>query len=89
VPWLSRSSELTRLLPCAPAPARSGYKVTKIREPEEPHRLGLLFQVNLPEIKADVRPMRRFMSAFEQRREIPNRALQYLLVRVPSLPAPA
>lgn len=77
------------MLPCAPAPARSGYKVTKIREPEEPHRLGLLFQVNLPEIKADVRPMRRFMSAFEQRREIPNRALQYLLVRVPSLPAPA
>lgn len=56
--------------------------MTKIREPEEPHRLGLLFQVNLPEIKSDVRPMRRFMSAFEQRREVPNRALQYLLVRL-------
>lgn len=55
--------------------------MTKIREPEDPHRLGLLFQVNLPEIAAGVRPMRRFMSAFEQRREVPNRALQYLLVR--------
>lgn len=60
----------------------AGYKVTKIREPMAPHRLGLLFQVLLPEIKEDVRPIRRFMSAFEQRREIPNRAIQYLLVSV-------
>ncbi|CDZ96804.1 splicing factor 3a subunit 2 [Phaffia rhodozyma] len=59
---------------------RPGYKVTKIREPTAPHRLGLLFQANLPEIKDGVRPIRRFMSAFEQRREIPNRAIQYLLI---------
>lgn len=70
--------ELTLLLSPDPPP---GYKVTKIREPSSPNRLGLLFQVMLPEIKEGVRPIRRFMSAFEQRREIPNRAIQYLLVR--------
>lgn len=34
----------------------------------------------LPEIKAGEKPRRRFMSAFEQKKETPNRALQYLLV---------
>lgn len=43
-------------------------------------RVGLLFEVNLPEIKADVMPLHRFMSSFEQRKEAPNRAWQYLLV---------
>ena len=42
--------------------------------------MGLLFTVSLPEIKAGEKPRRRFMSAFEQRREIPNRALQYVIV---------
>lgn len=58
----------------------SGYKVTKIREESSPNRHGLLFKIDLPEIKDGVRPIRRMMSAFEQRREIPNRAIQYLLV---------
>lgn len=64
-----------------------GYKVTKVREPSSPNRNGLLFQVMLPEIKEGVRPLRRFMSAFEQRREIPNRAIQYLLVRALVMPS--
>lgn len=55
-----------------------GYKIIKIRDPTT-QRLGLLFTVSYPEIKNDVRPRRRFMSAFEQKREIPNRALQYLV----------
>ena len=42
--------------------------------------MGLLFTVSLPEIKAGERPRRRFMSAFEQRREVPNRAFQYLVL---------
>lgn len=42
--------------------------------------MGLLFTVSLPEIKSGERPRRRFMSAFEQRREVPNRAFQYLVV---------
>ncbi|KAK1925600.1 hypothetical protein DB88DRAFT_484460 [Papiliotrema laurentii] len=58
---------------------RPGYKIVKIREPIS-QRMGLLFTVSLPEIKAGERPRRRFMSAFEQRREIPNRALQYLVL---------
>jgi splicing factor 3A subunit 2 len=42
--------------------------------------MGLLFTVSLPEIKQGERPRRRFMSAFEQKREIPNRAFQYFVV---------
>jgi splicing factor 3A subunit 2 len=56
-----------------------GYKIIKIRDPTS-QRLGLLFTVSYPEIKTGERPRRRFMSAFEQKREIPNRALQYLVV---------
>jgi len=56
-----------------------GYKIVKIRDPVT-QRMGLLFTVSLPEIKAGEKPRRRFMSAFEQRREIPNRALQYVIV---------
>lgn len=58
---------------------RPGYKIVKIREPTS-QRLGLLFTVSFPEIKVGERPRRRFMSAFEQKREIPNRAFQYLVV---------
>lgn len=58
---------------------RPGYKIAKIRDPIT-QRLGLLFTVSLPEIKIGERPRRRFMSAFEQKREIPNRAFQYLVV---------
>ena len=58
---------------------RPGYKIIKIREPES-QRMGLLFTVSLPEIKSGERPRRRFMSAFEQKREVPNRAFQYMVV---------
>lgn len=60
---------------------RPGYKIVKIRDPTT-QRLGLLFTVSLPEIKVGERPRKRFMSAFEQKREIPNRAFQYLVVSV-------
>ncbi|KAH8080638.1 hypothetical protein HD553DRAFT_117027 [Filobasidium floriforme] len=58
---------------------RPGYKVTKVRDPQTA-RLGLLFQVMLPEIKEGERPRKRFMSSFEQRKEVVNRSIQYLLV---------
>lgn len=58
---------------------RPGYKVTKVRDAQTA-RLGLLFQVMLPEIKEGERPRKRFMSSFEQRKEIVNRSIQYLLV---------
>ena len=63
----------------------AGYKIIKIREPTN-QRMGLLFTVSLPEIRPGERPRRRFMSAYEQRREIPNRALQYLVVSLCPLP---
>ncbi|KAN0060123.1 CWF complex protein sap62 [Thecaphora frezii] len=43
-------------------------------------RLGLLFQVSLPQIAENVKPLHRFMSSFEQRLEPPNRAWQYLVI---------
>jgi splicing factor 3A subunit 2 len=58
---------------------RPGYKVTKIRDPVT-RQLGLLFQVQYPEIVGNVVPRHRFMSAFEQRVDVPNKNYQYLLV---------
>lgn len=55
-------------------------QVTKVRDPVT-GQLGLLFQVHYPEIKDGVRPRHRFMSAFEQKVEVPDRNWQYLLVR--------
>jgi hypothetical protein len=54
--------------------------VTKIRESEE-GKEGMLVQIHLPQIKTGVIPRKRFMSAWEQKREPPNRAYQYLIVR--------
>lgn len=75
--FVSVCVSLRRAHPYEPPPA--GYKIVKIRDPVT-QQLGLLFTVSLPEIKQGERPRRRFMSAFEQKREIPNRALQYLVV---------
>ena len=58
---------------------RPGYKITKIRDPLQ-HQLGLLFQLQYPEISPDVQPKIRFMSAFEQKIEEPDKTFQYLLV---------
>ncbi|KAI9592535.1 hypothetical protein BDF19DRAFT_451480 [Syncephalis fuscata] len=57
---------------------RPGYKVTKIHDPVA-GQLGLLFQVQYPEIGHEVVPRYRFMSAYEQHQEAPNKAHQYLL----------
>lgn len=43
-------------------------------------RLGLLFQIQLPEIKEGVKPLYRFMSSFEQKIEPQTRLWQYLVV---------
>lgn len=57
---------------------RPGYKVTKQRDPMT-RQQSLLFQIDYPEIVDDVVPRHRFMSAFEQRVEAPEREWQYLL----------
>ncbi|KAG5519485.1 hypothetical protein PMAC_002112 [Pneumocystis sp. 'macacae'] len=58
---------------------RPGYKITKIRDPYT-RQIGLLFQLSYPEIGADIHPRHRFMSAYEQRIEHPDRRWQYLII---------
>lgn len=59
---------------------RPGYKITKMRDPVT-RQVGLLFQLQYPEIGQEIKPRYRFMSAFEQRIEIPqDKSYQYLLV---------
>jgi len=58
---------------------RPGYRVTKVRDPDE-GKEGMMVQIHLPQIKGEVIPRKRFMSAWEQKREPPNKAYQYLIV---------
>lgn len=59
---------------------RPGYKITKVRDPDSLYD-GLLIQIHYPQMAAGVeRPMHRFMAAYEQRIEPPDRHYQYLLV---------
>lgn len=57
---------------------RPGYRVTKQRDPETGQQ-SLLFQIDYPEIADNVAPRHRFMSAYEQKVEPPDRKWQYLL----------
>lgn len=57
---------------------RPGYRVTKQRDPDSGQQ-SLLFQVDYPEVADNVTPRHRFMSAYEQRVEPPDRKWQYLL----------
>jgi splicing factor 3A subunit 2 len=57
---------------------RPGYRVTKQYDPASRQR-SLLFQVEYPEIEDGGRPRHRFMSAYEQRQETADKAVQYLL----------
>ncbi|XP_005096019.1 splicing factor 3A subunit 2 [Aplysia californica] len=57
---------------------RPGYKVTKQRDPESTQQ-SLLFQIDYPEIVETIQPRYRFMAAYEQRIEPPDRRWQYLL----------
>jgi splicing factor 3A subunit 2 len=57
---------------------RPGYRVTKQFDPERNQR-SLLFQIEYPEISGGSEPRHRFMSCFEQRKEAPDRAWQYVL----------
>mmetsp|Transcript_4873 Transcript_4873/g.7601 ORF Transcript_4873/g.7601 Transcript_4873/m.7601 type:complete len:252 (+) Transcript_4873:55-810(+) len=57
---------------------RPGYKVTKQRDPETNQRC-LLFEIEYPEIEENSQPRHRFMSAYEQRVEAPDKRYQYVL----------
>lgn len=58
---------------------RPGYKITKTRDPLT-RQFGLLFQLQYPEVAHGVAPRVRFMSAFEQKIEEPDKNYQFLLV---------
>jgi splicing factor 3A subunit 2 len=58
---------------------RPGYKITKVRDPLT-RQMGLLFQLQFQEISPGVVPRVRFMSAFEQKVEDPDKNFQYLVV---------
>ena len=57
---------------------RPGYRVTKQLDPETRQK-SLLFEVEYPEIESGLQPRHRFMSAYEQKVEAPDRAWQYVL----------
>ncbi len=58
---------------------RPGYKVIKVRDPITKYP-GLLFQLQYPNLPPGAVPKFRFMSAFEQRIEAPNKNYQYLVI---------
>jgi len=57
---------------------RPGYKVTKQRDPDNSQQ-SLLFQIDYPEVVEGLVPRHRFMAAYEQRIEPPDKRWQYLL----------
>merc|ERR1712110_489650 len=57
---------------------RPGYRVTKQRDADNGQQ-SLLFEVDYPEIAEGIFPRHRFMSAYEQKVEPPDRKWQYLL----------
>ncbi|CAG5131087.1 unnamed protein product [Candidula unifasciata] len=86
-----RAAKEAKDAPAQPAPERArvdirrfvkigrpGYKVTKQRDPEAGQQ-SLLFQIDYPEIVESLQPRYRFMAAYEQRIEPPDRKWQYLL----------
>uniref|UniRef100_A0A023GGT0 Splicing factor 3A subunit 2 n=1 Tax=Amblyomma triste TaxID=251400 RepID=A0A023GGT0_AMBTT len=86
-----RAAKEAKDSPIQPAPAkprvdikkfvkigRPGYRVTKQRDGETGQQ-SLLFQVDYPEVNDNVVPRHRFMSAYEQKVEPPDKKWQYLL----------
>lgn len=57
---------------------RPGYKVTKARDLRTRQR-SLLFEIDYPEAESGTQPRHRFMSAYEQKVEAPDKNYQYLL----------
>jgi len=57
---------------------RPGYKVTKSRDMHTRQR-SLTFEIDYPEAEVGIQPRHRFMSAYEQKVEAPDKNYQYLL----------
>ncbi len=74
----SVSTAASRLSAAALRIGRPGYKVTKSRDLPSRQRV-LTFELEYPEAAEGVLPRHRFMSAFEQKLEAPDKNYQYLL----------
>jgi splicing factor 3A subunit 2 len=74
---LSSAPSLNQL-PKAPKIGRPGYKIVKIKEPRQKN-CGFLIQVHYAELIEKTIPRYRFISAWEQRVETPNKNFQYLV----------
>jgi splicing factor 3A subunit 2 len=85
----AREAKDKAVLPAPAAPAasvakrgvrigRPGYRVLKQKDPETAQR-SLQFEIDYPEIEEGLQPRHRFMSAYEQKVEAPDRAWQYVL----------
>jgi splicing factor 3A subunit 2 len=57
---------------------RPGYKVLKSRDPHTKQR-SLIFEMDFPDGEEGYQPRHRFMSAYEQKVEVPDKNYQYLL----------
>ncbi|VVT57900.1 uncharacterized protein SAPINGB_P005937 [Magnusiomyces paraingens] len=63
-----------------PKIGRPGYNIMKVKDPLT-RQLGLTFHLEFPEIALDEVPRYRFMSAFEQRVDLPpDKRFQYLII---------
>jgi splicing factor 3A subunit 2 len=58
---------------------RPGYQVIKVRDPNT-RQHGFLFRIEYPQIVASIVPRHRFMGAYEQRVEQPDRNFQYVVI---------
>lgn len=65
--------------PRAPRIGRPGYNVVKIRHPTSLSSFGYLIQIQYPDVGINVTPEYRFLSAFEQKIDPPNKNFQYLV----------
>ncbi|KAL6047624.1 CWF complex protein sap62 [Balamuthia mandrillaris] len=61
-----------------PKIGRPGYKVIRQIDPTTGQK-SLIFEIKYPEIAEGMQPRHRFMSAYEQKVELPNPKFQYLL----------
>jgi splicing factor 3A subunit 2 len=57
---------------------RPGYKVTKMKDPSTGQQ-SLSFQIDYPEHEKGLQPRHRFMSSYEQKVEVPDKNVQYLI----------
>jgi splicing factor 3A subunit 2 len=78
-PIIPQPSVKKKIIPRkTPKIGRPGYRVTKQIDPDIGQK-SLLFQIEYPEIEENFQPRHRFMSAYEQRIEPPDKNYQYLL----------